>query len=55
VVDVSYFDHDAAVHHQVLASGRLVTARVPGLSVQMPDTVVHVSVTGSVAAYGPEV
>jgi iron(III) transport system ATP-binding protein len=54
VVDVSYFGHDAAVHLRVLASGRLVTARVSGLSVPMPDTLVHVSVTGPVAAYSPD-
>ncbi len=54
VVDVSYFGHDAAVHLRVLASGRLVTARVSGTSVPVPDTLVHVSVTGPVAAYGPE-
>ena len=55
VVDVSYFGHDAALHLEVLASGRLVTARVSGTSVPMPDTLVRVSVTGPVAAYGPEV
>ncbi len=55
VVDVSYFGHDAAVRLQVLASGRLVTARVSGTSVPMPDTLVRVSVTGPVAAYSPEV
>jgi len=55
VADVSYFGHDAAVHLQVLASGRLVTARVLGLLVPMPDTVVRLSVTGSVAAYSSEV
>ncbi len=54
VVDVSYFGHDAAVHLRVLASGRLVTARVSGTSVPVPDTLVRVSVTGPVAAYGPE-
>jgi iron(III) transport system ATP-binding protein len=54
VVDVSYFGHDAAVRLQVLESGRLVTARVSGTSVPMPDTVVQVSVTGPVAAYSPE-
>jgi len=54
VVDVSYLGHDAAVHLRVLASGRLVTARVSGLSVPMPDTLVHVSVTGPVAAYSPD-
>jgi iron(III) transport system ATP-binding protein len=53
VVDVSYFGHDAAVHLQVLGSGRLVTARVLGLSVPMPDTVVRLSVTGPVVAYSP--
>ena len=53
VVDVSYFGHDAAVRLQVLASGRLVTARVLGLSVPVPDSVVRLSVTGSVAAYSP--
>ena len=51
VVDVSYFGHDAAVRLQVLASGRLVTARVLGLSVPVPDSVVRLSVTGPVAAY----
>jgi len=55
VVDVSYFGHDAAVHLQVLASGRLVTARVSGTSVPMADTLVRVSVAGPVAAYSPEV
>ena len=55
VVDVSYFGHDAAVHLQVLASGRMVTARVSGTSVPMPDTLVRVTVTGPVAAYSPEV
>jgi iron(III) transport system ATP-binding protein len=54
VVDVSYFGHDAAVRLQVLASGRLVTARVSGTSVPMPHTVVQVSVTGPVAAFSPE-
>jgi len=54
VVDVSYFGHDAAVHLQVLASGRRVTARVSGTSVPVPDTLVHLSVTGPVAAYSPE-
>jgi iron(III) transport system ATP-binding protein len=54
VVDVSYFGHDAAVRLQVLASGRLVTARVLGLSVPLPDSVVRLSVTGPVAAYSPE-
>ena len=53
VVDVSYFGHDAAGRLQVLASGRLVTARVSGTSVPMPDTLVRVSVTGPVAAYSP--
>ena len=53
VVDVSYFGHDAAVRLQVLASGRLVTARVLGLSVPVPDSVVRLSVTGPVAAYSP--
>jgi len=55
VVDVSYFGHDAALHLEVLASGRLVMARVSGTSVPVPDTLVRVSVTGTVAAYGPEV
>jgi iron(III) transport system ATP-binding protein len=55
VVEVSYFGHDAAVHLQVLASGRLLTARVSGRSVPVPDTLVQVSVTGPVAAYSPEV
>jgi iron(III) transport system ATP-binding protein len=55
VVDVSYFGHDAAVHLQLVVSGRPVTARVSGLSVPMPDTVVRVSVRGPVAAYSPEV
>jgi len=55
VVDVSYYGHDAALHLEVLASGRLVTARVSGTSVPMPGTLVRVSVTGRVAAYGPEV
>jgi iron(III) transport system ATP-binding protein len=54
VVDVSYFGHDAAVRLQVLASGRLVTARVSGTSVPMPHTVVQVCVTGRVAAYSPQ-
>jgi iron(III) transport system ATP-binding protein len=54
VVDVSYFGHDAAVRLQVLASGRLVTARVSGTSVPMPHTVVQVSVAGPVAAYSPD-
>ena len=53
VVEVSYFGHDAAVHLQVLASGRLVTARVSGTSVPVPGTLVQVSVTGPVAAYSP--
>ena len=51
VVEVSYFGHDAAVHLQVLASGRLVTARVSGTSVPVPGTLVQVSVAGPVAAY----
>jgi iron(III) transport system ATP-binding protein len=51
VLDVSYFGHDAAVHLQILASGRLVTARVLGLSVPVPESVVHLSVVGPVAAY----
>lgn len=55
VVDVSYFGHDASVHLEVLASGRLLTARVSGTSVPVPGTLVHVSVTGPVAAYSPEV
>jgi iron(III) transport system ATP-binding protein len=55
VVDVSYFGHDAAVRLEVLASGRMVTARVLGLSVPLPDSVVRLSVTGPVAAYSPEV
>ena len=55
VVDVSYYGHDAALHLEVLASGRQVTARVSGTSVPSPDTVVRVSVTGPVAAYSPEV
>jgi len=55
VVDVSYFGHDAALHLEVLTSGRLVTARVSGTSVPVPGTLVRVSVTGPVAAYGPEV
>ena len=54
VVDVSYFGHDAAVHLQVLASGRRVTARVSGTSVPVPDTLVRLSVTGPVAAYSPK-
>jgi iron(III) transport system ATP-binding protein len=54
VVDVSYFGHDAAVRLQVLASGRLVTARVLGLSVPMRGAVVHLSVTGLVSAYSAE-
>jgi len=54
VVDVSYFGHDAAVHLELLASGRRVTARVSGTSVPMPDSLVRVSVTGPVAAYRPE-
>jgi len=54
VVDVSYFGHDAAVHLQVFASGRLVTARVLGLSVPVPDTLVNLRVTGPVAAYSPQ-
>jgi iron(III) transport system ATP-binding protein len=53
VVQVSYFGHDAAVQLEVLASGRLVTARVSGTAVPVPDTLVHVSVTGPVAAYKP--
>jgi len=53
VVDVSYFGHDAALHLEVLASGRLVTARVSGTSVPVSDTLVRVSVTGAVAAYSP--
>ena len=55
VIDVSYFGHDAALHLEVLASGRLVTARVSGTSVPMQDTLVRVCVTGPVAAYSPEV
>jgi iron(III) transport system ATP-binding protein len=55
VVDVSYFGHDAALHLEILTSGRLVTARVSGTSVPVPDTLVRVSVTGPVAAYSPEV
>jgi iron(III) transport system ATP-binding protein len=51
VVDVSYFGHDAAVHLQILASGRLVTARVLGLSVPVPGSVVNLSVVGPVAAF----
>jgi iron(III) transport system ATP-binding protein len=54
VVDVSYFGHDAAVRLQVVASGRLVTARVLGLSVPVPGSLVNLSVTGPVAAYSPE-
>jgi iron(III) transport system ATP-binding protein len=54
VVDVSYFGHDAAVHLEILGSGRMVTARVLGLSVPMPDTVVKLSVTGPVAAYSAD-
>ena len=54
VIAVSYFGHDAAVHLQVLTSGRLVTARVLGLSVPMPESVVSLSVTGPVAAYRSE-
>ncbi len=55
VVEVSYFGHDAAVHLQVVASGQRVTARVSGTAVPVPGTVVHISVTGPVAAYSPEV
>jgi iron(III) transport system ATP-binding protein len=55
VVDVSYFGHDAALHLELVASGRRVTARVSGTSVPVPDTLVRVSVTGPVAAYRPEV
>ena len=55
VLGVSYFGHDAAVHLQLVASGRQVTARISGLAVPMPDTVVRLSVTGPVAAYSPEV
>jgi len=54
VVEVSYFGHDAAVHLQVVASGRRVTARVSGTSVPVPGTLVHLSVTGPVAAYSHE-
>jgi len=54
VVDVSYFGHDAAVRLEVVESGRLVTARVLGLSVPLPKTMVNLSVTGPVAAYSPE-
>ncbi|MEO8556350.1 MAG: ABC transporter ATP-binding protein [Actinomycetota bacterium] len=54
VVDVSYFGHDAALHLEVVASGRLVTARVSGTSVPVPDTLVRVVVTGPVAAYSPD-
>jgi iron(III) transport system ATP-binding protein len=54
VVDVSYFGHDAAVRLQVVASGRLVTARVLGHSVPVPGSLVNLSVTGPVAAYSPE-
>jgi iron(III) transport system ATP-binding protein len=53
VIDVSYFGHDAALHLEVLTSGRLVTARVSGTSVPVPETLVRVSVTGAVAAYSP--
>jgi iron(III) transport system ATP-binding protein len=53
VVDVSYFGHDAAVRLEVLGSGRLVTARVLGLAVPLPDSVVRLSVSGPVAAYSP--
>lgn len=55
VVDVSYFGHDAAVRLEVLGSGRMMTARVSGLSVPLPAAVVRVSVRGPVAAYSPEV
>ena len=55
VIEVSYFGHDAAVHLQVVGSGRRVTARVSGTSVPVPGTLVHMSVTGPVAAYSPEV
>ncbi len=55
VVEVSYFGHDAAVHLQVVTSGRRVTARVSGTSVPVPGTLVLVSVVGPVAAYSPEV
>lgn len=51
VLDVSYFGHDAAVRLEVTSSGRLVTARVLGLSVPIPGSVVRLSVTGPVAAY----
>jgi iron(III) transport system ATP-binding protein len=51
VLDVSYFGHDAAVRLQVVGSGRLVTARVLGLSVPMADTTVRLSVSGPVVAY----
>jgi iron(III) transport system ATP-binding protein len=54
VVDVSYFGHDAAVRLEVSASGRLVTARVLGLSVPAPDSLVRLRVTGPVAAYSPQ-
>jgi iron(III) transport system ATP-binding protein len=54
VVDVSYFGHDASVRLEVLTSGRVVTARVLGLNVPMPDAVVTLSVKGPVAAYGPQ-
>jgi iron(III) transport system ATP-binding protein len=53
VLEVSFFGHDAAVHLQILSSGRLVTARVSGSSVPATDALVHVSVTGPVAAYSP--
>ena len=53
VVDVSYFGHDAAVRLEVLGSGRQVTARVLGLAVPIPGSVVRLSVTGPVAAYSP--
>jgi iron(III) transport system ATP-binding protein len=55
VIGVSYFGHDAAVHLQVLASGRLVTARIWGTAVPVPNMLVYVSVIGLVAAYDPEV
>jgi iron(III) transport system ATP-binding protein len=55
VVDVSYFGHDAAVRLEVLGSGRQVTARVLGLTVPIPGSVVRLSVTGPVAAYSPGV
>jgi len=55
VVDVSYFGHDAAVHLHLVASGRPVTARVSGLSVPMPGTLVQLSVQGPVSAYSAEV